>query len=174
MDPKIWGRGGWHIIHRFAHNGKAHFKTIQDAKTFYESFIYILPCQECRKNYKKHFNELSFPKTLMGLPKWAYELHNLVNENLGGHHVINVPSFHEVSQTYSSGSNITDGEKKFLHAIAKTHPGKWLVTPEYIEALRIFTNVLLNLQQSIDHSVISTRTQYRVFIDSSVKSNATI
>jgi hypothetical protein len=84
---------------------------------------------------------LPFPKTVSGLGKWVYDLHNSVNASLGGSHIINVPSFNEVKRLFSATTAKTEKEWHFLKCVAKTHPGARIVTPEYIHALTTFLKI---------------------------------
>ena len=89
MDPRIWGPGAWHLLHRISIRNKE--------KEFYMSLKYILPCDTCRKNIEKHFAKLPFPSNKGHVSKWIYDLHNLVNDDLDVGNS-NRPTFSEIVQ----------------------------------------------------------------------------
>jgi hypothetical protein len=81
--------------------------TREDAEMFKRYFLSlnaVLPCDSCRKNYKKNLEELPIDKYLgsrRDLVKWGYLLHEKVNDEL------NVPkdrrlTFEEVWNHYES------------------------------------------------------------------------
>lgn len=140
MDPKIWGEGGWHLLHRLAHTPGT-FSDVKQAREFYTTLGQVLPCKSCRENFKGHLSRLPFPKRLSDLARWMYSIHSRVNAHLGGEHVENVPSFAEVRMKFAHNEQKPQKELIFIRAIAKTHPGKFKATPEYIAALRVFLQI---------------------------------
>jgi hypothetical protein len=115
------------------------FKKIEDARSFYSSLGVLLPCKQCRENFKEHWLHLPFPQKLSEVPRWTYDLHQRVNVYLGGASLAEkAPSFDSVVRIYRQ-SEPFPAELAFLRAIIKvTHPGKNRVTPEYIDKLFMF------------------------------------
>lgn len=136
MDPSEWGPSGWRILHRMAHN--AHFKSQQDALAFYASLQYILPCVTCQRNYKQHIVSLPFPKRLSEVGKWVYDVHNKVTHSKQQEtQSSDIPEYVIIRKMYKSCS-FDDQEWIFVTAIVKMHPGKYKMTPEYLEHLNTF------------------------------------
>lgn len=92
IDPEYsdtWGSSFWITAHVVA---AAYPKTptLEDKehfKLYYDSFGYILPCHECKDNWnvileQNPLTEASL-STRITLSKWVFDVHNLVNENLG-------------------------------------------------------------------------------------------
>lgn len=142
MDPKIWGEGGWHLLHRLAHTPGT-FSNMETARDFYTTLGQILPCKSCRENFKGHLAHLPFPKRLPDVGRWVYTIHSRVNAHLGGKHLENVPSFADVRKQFAHNVQEHKKEKEliFIRAIAKTHPGKYKATPEYIASLHTFLHI---------------------------------
>lgn len=136
MDPSKWGPSGWRVLHRMAHND--HFKTHDDALAFYASFQYILPCVTCQRNFKQHVANLPFPKKLSGIGKWVYDVHNKVTHSKKQDGISqSIPDYTLIRKMYKSCS-FDNQEWIFVDAIVKTHPGKYNISPDYIEHLNIF------------------------------------
>lgn len=57
INPKIWGKAGWIFLFSIALTYE--FKNKDFYKIFFISIENILPCNSCRKNYKKHINDLN-------------------------------------------------------------------------------------------------------------------
>lgn len=57
INPKIWGKAGWIFLFSIALTYE--FKNKESYKNFFISIENILPCNSCRKNYKKHINDLN-------------------------------------------------------------------------------------------------------------------
>jgi hypothetical protein len=96
-----WGQALWHSLHSIAFS----YNPDIDKEHYYNFFKYlgyILPCQSCRDNYYKHFNEpdmINALETNESLFRWVYDLHNTVNK------ITNVPSakwpsYNDVKEKY--------------------------------------------------------------------------
>lgn len=91
----FWGRKIWATMHLYA----ANFNPSENSKKAFIKFItslaYILPCDECRKHYiinlKNHPLKDSDFESAEKLYTWTFQLHKIVNDQLGK----NTPSFEE-------------------------------------------------------------------------------
>lgn len=136
MDPKKWGPGAWHLLHRVS-------VKIDASRPFYMSLKYVLPCRSCRTNIEKHITKLPFPTNSNKVAEWVYRIHNLVNDDLGVDMEVR-PTFSDVKKKYKKGPNVpSEPEWVFIRCIAKIHPGARKITPEYEAALTDFINGML-------------------------------
>jgi Erv1 / Alr family len=78
IDPRVWGPHAWDLVHTVAHAVRDR-KDFNQAKHILYSFLYILPCDKCRKNYHQHIMNLPIPNDPTELPKWAYQIHNRIS-----------------------------------------------------------------------------------------------
>ena len=89
MLTYIWGPTLWHTLHTISFNYPVIPSTAEKEKykNFYISIKDILPCKYCRDNYKKNLITLplnsSRLKNRESFSRWVYEIHELVNKNLG-------------------------------------------------------------------------------------------
>jgi hypothetical protein len=89
MLTSVWGPALWHSLHIISFNYPVKPTTIQ--KKYYLDFFTdlqnILPCKYCRDNYKKNLETLPITKTVLknreNFSRWLYEMHELININLG-------------------------------------------------------------------------------------------
>ena len=77
------------VLHFFENRYKVHTTRSKEVRNNYKRFFtylqYVLPCEECRKNYVKHFNKLAIDPYLNSadtLFDWILAMHNLVNTEL--------------------------------------------------------------------------------------------
>jgi hypothetical protein len=89
MLTYIWGPTLWHTLHIMSFNYPIK-PTTQQKEYYYNFFIsleHVLPCKYCRDNYKKHLEKLplnaSKLKNRESFSKWLFEIHELVNTDLG-------------------------------------------------------------------------------------------
>jgi hypothetical protein len=89
MITSIWGPPMWLFLHTTSFNYPVN-PTEEQKKYYYKFFKNlknILPCRYCRENYdeniKKHKINYDVMKNRDTLSRWVYELHELVNKNLG-------------------------------------------------------------------------------------------
>lgn len=80
-DPKIWGP----ILWKKLHDRTAEYAIdIDSEKKWLDSFLSSIPCGECKKHFlkiiKKYPPDFSSKENYK---KWAIDVHNSVNENLG-------------------------------------------------------------------------------------------
>lgn len=89
MLTNVWGPTLWHSLHTISFNYPT-FPTREQKQEYYAFFTslqWILPCKYCRDNYKNNLKVLPLNSQVLlnryNLSKWLYDLHNLVNKNLG-------------------------------------------------------------------------------------------
>jgi len=90
VNTKIWGPGAWEFMHTiaFAYPSVPTDTEKRHAKQFFQSLPSLLPCNECRKHFKKMItvdNPLT-DETVSDqehLSKWLVGCHNLVNQRKG-------------------------------------------------------------------------------------------
>lgn len=134
IDPKVWGPSAWNLIHTVAFN----VRTIQDlnyAKHIVYSFLYILPCEMCRRNFDKHLVSLPFPNEIEDVAKWSYAIHRRISgdaylwstakERWSGIRSVRVADIHT-----------------FLMCIAQTHPSARAIDAMYRDSLWNFVRAL--------------------------------
>lgn len=120
MDTRYWGPSGWQLIHLIA------FRS-DHPQEFLLGIKDILPCRFCRESTAQFTNELPMKRDT---GKWAYELHNKVNNKLRTQckddpAVINPgedPSFEEVKKKYIDMKPTNVPGRDFLFAIAVNYP----------------------------------------------------
>jgi hypothetical protein len=88
MQPEIWGKYLWMMIHIVA-LGYPNEPTEDDKinyKIFYEHLSTILPCYSCAEHYKKHIEKNPLTNDVMkdtkSLFNWTVDMHNVVNKFL--------------------------------------------------------------------------------------------
>lgn len=89
MLTSIWGPPMWHSLHTISFNYPVNptDKEKEHYMIFFKSLKNILPCRYCRDNLKKNLKILPLTKKVLknreNLSRWVYQLHELVNTNLG-------------------------------------------------------------------------------------------
>ena len=79
IDPKIWGPKAWSFIYSigYVYPESPSKLDMENYKSFFWSLRNVLPCSDCRNNYKKFLVEC--PPQLENrdcLLKWLVKLHN--------------------------------------------------------------------------------------------------
>ena len=91
LNPNIWGPSVWDGMKYIAY-GYPNYPTKKDIKHYWKYFKYlgyVLPCGQCQNTYIYHISNGSCKLTLdvfanqTSLTKWLYNIHNLINEELG-------------------------------------------------------------------------------------------
>jgi hypothetical protein len=87
ISPTIWGPNTWFVLHTFA----AHYIPSRENaiafKNLVDSLTRLTPCGKCKEHLKE--NLIKVPLTLESLKstegvfQWTYNLHDLVNKQLG-------------------------------------------------------------------------------------------
>ena len=89
MLTSVWGPPMWHTLHTISFNYPVN-PTSEQKENYYNYFVslkHILPCRYCRENYVENMKKLKFSKKTMknreSLSRYVYELHEMINTNLG-------------------------------------------------------------------------------------------
>jgi len=89
MLTSVWGPALWHSLHTISFNYPIK-PTTEQKKYYYDFFISlknVLPCKYCRDNYEKNLTIIPLTskrlKSRHEFSKWLYEMHELINKNLG-------------------------------------------------------------------------------------------
>ena len=89
LDPRVWGKSYWSVIHLSAisypnispsKNERIKFKN------FYESFSETLPCEKCRINYLEDIEKIPIDNYLDNRDKlfeWTVKMRNATNIRIG-------------------------------------------------------------------------------------------
>ena len=113
MNPEVWGAPFWFIIHTIAINypERPTFIERRNHHDFFRNLANIIPCEDCRRNYAKHFAKYpidSFLDSKYALLQWTIVMHNEVNK-LYGKPEMNTS---EVIQLYQKIYAVSDGYQK--------------------------------------------------------------
>lgn len=134
IDPKIWGASAWALIHATAFNAKTQ-EDQRMAKHMYYSFLYILPCDKCRKNYDTHLVKLPVPDGVSNLARWSYTIHKRISSrNL---------TFQEAKNRWLNHKITVHEIVPFLESIANTHPSAMSIDSMYRDSLFYFIESLV-------------------------------
>lgn len=85
MNPKLWGPHAWYFLYSIALNypDEPTNEDIYNTKSFFENLGNILPCLDCRKNYRANLKSAPLDNHILGsrntLVKWVLSIHNKVN-----------------------------------------------------------------------------------------------
>lgn len=120
MDTRYFGPSGWQLIHLIAFRSPHPEELLLMVKD-------ILPCRFCRESTTQFTHDLPMQKDT---GKWAYELHNMVNNKLRTQckddpAVINPgedPTFEEVKKKYMTMKATNVPGRDFLFSIAVNYP----------------------------------------------------
>jgi Erv1 / Alr family len=92
LGRAIWGPAAWHMLHAFSIGGGGPEKPIRaDEKKcyylFYKSFAELIPCAVCKTHYIEYFYHIYTIEereiTRESMKRYIYDLHNIVNDDLG-------------------------------------------------------------------------------------------
>lgn len=89
MLTYVWGPALWHSLHTMSFNYPV--KPSKEQKQHYLNFFTdlknVLPCKYCRDNYEKNLKIKPLSSTVLknreNFSRWLYEMHELINTNLG-------------------------------------------------------------------------------------------
>lgn len=134
MDPQTWGKQGWMVLHRLGE----HMNSIEEAKVFFDSIQFVLPCPKCQDNFRGHRKALEFPIVKKDVGSWVYKLHKRVS---AASRKKDEPAEADVRKKYHNVTCPHPDEWVFIAAIAKTHPGARKASHDYINALQTFMSI---------------------------------
>ena len=83
MNPKLWGSNLWIFLHLLTFDYNPEIK--QEHKIFLNNLSNILPCEDCKKEYKKYMTIKKINAILKSKDdyiKGIWEFHNDVNKRL--------------------------------------------------------------------------------------------
>tara|TARA_B110000879_G_C11179023_1_gene517418 strand:- start:260 stop:790 length:531 start_codon:yes stop_codon:yes gene_type:complete len=89
MLTYVWGPPMWHTLHTISFNYPVKPSDIQkrDYMNYFKSLGKVLPCKYCRDNYKENLKKnpitMNVLKNRSNLSMWVYNLHEIINKNLG-------------------------------------------------------------------------------------------
>ena len=87
INPKIWGSYFWKTFHlsTFGFPKEPNELDKETYKTFYITFMKILPCDGCSNKSQKIINDdlIIGLESRDALIKWGYNFHKIVNDSLG-------------------------------------------------------------------------------------------
>lgn len=115
MMSKVWGPTLWHSLHIISFNYPLQPNKIEKENyyNFLISLQYILPCKYCRDNLIENFKKAKFSKKIFknrkSFSKFIYDLHNIVNINLGKK---KYKTYKEISVFYEKFRASCDKNKK--------------------------------------------------------------
>lgn len=100
-NPNVFGPHFWFTLHSvsFFYPENPTDTDMKIHKDFYESFVHVLPCEECRKHYRILLTRYPIDGHLEcreQLSRWVVFLHNQVNKRLGKKEV----HYDDVVKTY--------------------------------------------------------------------------
>lgn len=158
IDPGIWGPSGWKILHALAF----HASTDPSIAEVFPKMYLLLPCPACQQNYIRHTQELPIPTDTSKLLRWSFDLHQRVNQWKGKSVAID---FKDVHKHWKQTVLTWNDAWVFVDAIVSAHPGATKVTPEYIEQLGIFFQMLRKLLplRSLKKSELVYKGQLKAF-----------
>lgn len=87
MNPKFWGPHAWIFLHSITLNYPKE-PSDEDKKIyvkFFEDLQYILPCEKCSYNYRRHLKDYPIKdalETRETMVQWLINIHNEVNKEL--------------------------------------------------------------------------------------------
>jgi hypothetical protein len=106
MDTRFWGPSGWKLIHlvaqESAHTG-CHASAVLE---WFQLLEYILPCKYCRASFHDYIRlqplTLEIIMDTERFNRWAYDIHNRVNDKLRGQGLLTTPnpSWAEIRDQY--------------------------------------------------------------------------
>ena len=87
INPKIWGPYFWETFHftAFGYPKTPNSDDKENYKSFYESFVKVIPCDKCSISSQELFKNSNISKSLNSrddLIKWTYTFHKNVNNKL--------------------------------------------------------------------------------------------
>ena len=87
-NPDVFGPHFWFTMHSvsFFYPENPDSTQMKIHKDFYESFVHVIPCEECRKHYRSLLTLYPVDGHLQSrdqLSRWVVFIHNQVNKRIG-------------------------------------------------------------------------------------------
>lgn len=89
IEPSKWGSSTWKFLHcvTFTYPDNPSQKIKNEAKVFFDSLQFLLPCYKCRVNLSNHYKTRPLTDEILSsrhlLINWLIDIHNDVNISLG-------------------------------------------------------------------------------------------
>jgi len=89
FDPQGWGKHAWPFLFAmaFAYPKNPSIEDASECKNMFEALMIMLPCFNCRNNYKIHLTHFPLDEDVLStranLIEWLYNINNAINETLG-------------------------------------------------------------------------------------------
>lgn len=162
IDPKTWGPIAWTLIHTVSFNISTATE-MRMAKHMLYSFLHILPCDKCRKNFDTHLVTLPIPSDPTHFGRWSYDLHKRITPSK--------ISYHDAQKKWIGHRLVLADIVAFLDAIAVTHPGAKTIDVIYRDNMYNFLVSLLFFMGGKQHALpdklkVTSRTYLKQFIRS--------
>ena len=107
MNPNIWGPHAWIFLHSIilSYPNCPTTEDKKNIKSFFMNLGNILPCHECRNNYKKHLQKYELTDEILSSKKklilWLINIHNEVNLKTNK----KIYSYEKAVERYTGGAN---------------------------------------------------------------------
>ena len=85
FEPSIWGPRAWFFLETvcMGYPTDPTYEEKKMAEDFFNSLQFIIPCEKCRNNYKKHLKKYPISDEVLAsrdnLFKWIVDIHNSVD-----------------------------------------------------------------------------------------------
>ena len=105
FEPKIWGPRAWFFLETAAmgYSTDPTYEEKKAAENFFNSLHFLIPCDKCRNNYKKHLKIYPLTEKVLSsrdnLFMWIVDMHNSVDPN-------NTRSYDDTFQYYMEKYNV--------------------------------------------------------------------
>ena len=144
MNQNIWGPHFWFVLHTITFNYplKPNYEDKKQTLNFLQSLQYILPCNVCRKHYKRHLKTDPPNKHLKNRDtfiKWMIDLHNDVNGETGKRSTY---TYQEVLNRYESIYNMKITTNNTLHH-SKNNPKNKIKLNHYYQLIMMIILIFL-------------------------------
>jgi hypothetical protein len=87
FEPDIWGPHAWFFLETICmgYPTKPTYEEKKIAEDFFKSLQFMIPCDKCRVNFKKHLKESPLTGEVLSsrdnLFMWIVDIHNSVHKN---------------------------------------------------------------------------------------------
>jgi len=87
FEPKVWGPHAWFFLETIAmgYSTDPTYEEKKAAENFFNSLHFMIPCDKCRNNYKKHLKIHPLNEKVLSsrdnLFMWIVDVHNSVDSN---------------------------------------------------------------------------------------------